>query len=389
MYFAFCFFGCHKAKSASSSELQVLCARHGSQQPSPLNERAPPHVRSRRIAPDGVAATPPSPDADELLGDDDDDFDDETCIEAFVFTLQEVVYSRWFNNAVLFVILANSVCMALEDPVIEDKWSEPGQAALAYLDFVFIGLFTIEMTLKLLALGVVEYLRDVWNALDGFIVLVSYVNLMFASAGGASFTVLRVLRILRALRPLRTIKRIQGLRILVVSLLKSFNSVVNILIIGFATWTISAIVGMQLYLGEFRYRCVDPTTGEYPEDVFSEMLCLPEEDRQLGGRGCPAPRLRRLGRDAPLEHHRWRAAAPPPARNAPPATPPARSPARPLTRPPAHGADHPAGGAQHDLRLHLDGRGGRGDVLAQDVSSLYYFDFIYFLAVVLVGNCSR
>ena len=31
---------------------------------------------------------------------------------------------------------------------------------------------------------------------------------------------------------------------------------------------------MQLYLGEFRYRCVDPTTGEYPEeDVFSEMLC--------------------------------------------------------------------------------------------------------------------
>ena len=99
-------------------------------------------------------APPSRSDADELLGDDDDDFDDETCIEAFVFTLQEVVYSRWFNNAVLFVILANSVCMALEDPVIEDKWSEPGQAALAYLDFVFIGLFTIEMTLKLLALGV-------------------------------------------------------------------------------------------------------------------------------------------------------------------------------------------------------------------------------------------
>ena len=279
-------------------------------------------------------APPSRSDADELLGDDDDDFDDETCIEAFVFTLQEVVYSRWFNNAVLFVILANSVCMALEDPVIEDKWSEPGQAALAYLDFVFIGLFTIEMTLKLLALGVVEYLRDVWNALDGFIVLVSYVNLMFASAGGASFTVLRVLRILRALRPLRTIKRIQGLRILVVSLLKSFNSVVNILIIALFTWTISAIVGMQLYLGEFRYRCVDPTTGEYPEeDVFSEMLCLPEEDRQLGGRGCPAP-LVCVDSGATPHWNITHFGAPPPrriARDAPPATPPARSPARPLT----------------------------------------------------------
>ena len=310
---------------------------------------------------------PPSrSDADELLADDDDDFDDETCIEAFVFTLQEVVYSRWFNNAVLFVILANSVCMALEDPVIEDKWSEPGQAALAYLDFVFIGLFTIEMTLKLLALGVVEYLRDVWNALDGFIVLVSYVNLMFASAGGASFTVLRVLRILRALRPLRTIKRIQGLRILVVSLLKSFNSVVNILIIALFTWTISAIVGMQLYLGEFRYRCVDPTTGEYPEeDVFSEMLCLPEEDRQLGGRGCPVP-LVCVDSGATPHWNITHFGAPPPSPPGPRRA--ARHAARPLTRPPAHPPARsrrrpPAGGAQHGLRLHLDGRVVGGDVL--------------------------
>ena len=318
------------------------------------------------MAPPPPDAPPSRSDADELLGDDDDDFDDETCIEAFVFTLQEVVYSRWFNNAVLFVILANSVCMALEDPVIEDKWSEPGQAALAYLDFVFIGLFTIEMTLKLLALGVVEYLRDVWNALDGFIVLVSYVNLMFASAGGASFTVLRVLRILRALRPLRTIKRIQGLRILVVSLLKSFNSVVNILIIALFTWTISAIVGMQLYLGEFRYRCVDPTTGEYPEeDVFSEMLCLPEEDRLLGGRGCPAP-LVCVDSGATPHWNITHFGAPPPSPHRPRRA--ARHAARPLTRPPAHPPARsrhrpPAGGAQHGLRLHLDGRVVGGDVL--------------------------
>ena len=36
-------------------------------------------------------APPSRSDADELLGDDDDDFDDETCIEAFVFTLQLMV----------------------------------------------------------------------------------------------------------------------------------------------------------------------------------------------------------------------------------------------------------------------------------------------------------
>ena len=242
---------------------------------------------------------------DELLGDDDDDFDDETCIEAFVFTLQEVVYSRWFNNAVLFVILANSVCMALEDPVIEDKWSEPGQAALAYLDFVFIGLFTIEMTLKLLALGVVEYLRDVWNALDGFIVLVSYVNLMFASAGGASFTVLRVLRILRALRPLRTIKRIQGLRILVVSLLKSFNSVVNILIIalfarGRSARSSACSSASPLPLRGPRRRASLPRAS---------ARCSARRIDSWAARGT-APRRSSAStrrRDAPLEHHPlWR-----------------------------------------------------------------------------------
>ena len=38
------------------------------------------------------------------------------------------------------------------------------------------------------------------------------------------------LRVFRVLRPLRTIKRIQGLRILVVSLLKSLPMLLNILV---------------------------------------------------------------------------------------------------------------------------------------------------------------
>ena len=63
-------------------------------------------------------------------------------------------------------------------------------------------LFTIEMLTKWIAMGVImhpdAYFRTGWNALDGFVVIVSILNLALS---GLSFV--RGFRALRALRPLR------------------------------------------------------------------------------------------------------------------------------------------------------------------------------------------
>ena len=76
------------------------------------------------------------------------------------------------------------------------------------------------MMLKVIAKGFVigqhTYLRNGWNVMDGFLVVISIIDLIIMSqstANGSSnesddvshiLTMLRVLRLLRALRPLRS-----------------------------------------------------------------------------------------------------------------------------------------------------------------------------------------
>ena len=58
---------------------------------------------------------------------------------------------RWFEGFILICICASSICLALEDPVNEDA---PINQQLAIADYIFTAIFTVEMTIKMIALGV-------------------------------------------------------------------------------------------------------------------------------------------------------------------------------------------------------------------------------------------
>ena len=45
-------------------------------------------------------------------------------------------------------------------------------------NYVFTGLFTLEMVLKLFALGFFEYIADSFNVFDGLIVILSFVEII-------------------------------------------------------------------------------------------------------------------------------------------------------------------------------------------------------------------
>ncbi|PIO71442.1 transporter, cation channel family protein, partial [Teladorsagia circumcincta] len=74
-------------------------------------------------------------------------------------------------------------------------------------------------------LGRGAYFKDGWNILDGILVIISLVNVLFELfATGDSpkiFGVIRVLRLLRALRPLRVINRAPGVKLVVMTLISS------------------------------------------------------------------------------------------------------------------------------------------------------------------------
>ena len=67
----------------------------------------------------------------------------------FIFSVRRfchfVVNLRYFDLFIMIVICASSIALAAEDPVKEDSYRNE---ILNYFDYVFTGVFTIEMVLK-------------------------------------------------------------------------------------------------------------------------------------------------------------------------------------------------------------------------------------------------
>eukprot|EP01138_Halocafeteria_seosinensis_P014026 gb/GECG01014323.1/.p1 GENE.gb/GECG01014323.1/~~gb/GECG01014323.1/.p1 ORF type:complete len:1981 (+),score=157.66 gb/GECG01014323.1/:1-5943(+) len=171
-------------------------------------------------------------------------------------TCLTVYYNVWFDRIVLAIILLNCLTLAIIDPTSDA--SSTRNAIAAQSGIVFTVLFTVEMLIKMMALGVIgtnSYFSDRWNWLD-FVVVVSGYLAILPSVGNLSS-----LRILRVLRPLRALQAAPGLRTVVSSMFAALPGLCNILyFIGF-TFFFFGIVANQLYQGVLRGRCF----YEHPE----------------------------------------------------------------------------------------------------------------------------
>ena len=170
-----------------------------------------------------------------------------------------------FDYFSLFVIVVNSITLAFYDPINPNAFDT---GIFAYLDSIFLSLYTAEMILKVCAWGFVlnkgSYLRDTWNILDFIIIMSSYLQMMISSG-----TNLNVLRSFRVLRPLRTISGIEGLRVIVTVLMKSISLLLDILIILMFFFVIFAIAGLNLWFGVLKFRWINVLTGAiHPDHDF-------------------------------------------------------------------------------------------------------------------------
>lgn len=168
-----------------------------------------------------------------------------------------VVEHRFFDRGVLFLILVSSVLLAIDSPLLNPDSNL--KKCLDTFDAVMTVLFTIEMTIKVVAMGFItmdkSYLRSNWNKLDFFVVIVSLVNL---SAGDSAkwFSTLKVFRTIRAFRPLRMINRAPGLKVIVNAMLAAIPGVLNVLFVIALMLLIFAIFAVQNFKG-LMYRCSD------------------------------------------------------------------------------------------------------------------------------------
>ncbi|CAD6191072.1 unnamed protein product [Caenorhabditis auriculariae] len=188
------------------------------------------------------------------------------------------VQKKWFDYTILFFIGINCITLAMERPTIP-----PDSFERKFLDvsgYIFTIIFTCEMMMKVIAsgcfIGHAAYFKDGWNILDGILVIISLINIIFELfATGDSpkiFGVIRVLRLLRALRPLRVINRAPGVKLVVMTLISSLKPIGNIVLICCTFFIIFGILGVQLFKG-MMYHCVGPEVG----NVTTRGNCLEDQ----------------------------------------------------------------------------------------------------------------
>ncbi len=116
-------------------------------------------------------------------------------------------------------------------------------------------LFTMKMVIKIVALGLVvhkdAYLRSGWNRIDGFIVIVSIMNLFLSGLG-----FIKGIRALRALRPLRMVARFENMKLVINSIFATAPALGNVVLICILFFYIFGIIGVQQFKGLY-WHCVD------------------------------------------------------------------------------------------------------------------------------------
>ncbi|XP_062855667.1 voltage-dependent R-type calcium channel subunit alpha-1E [Trichomycterus rosablanca] len=172
-----------------------------------------------------------------------------------------VVNLRYFELCILLVIAASSIALAAEDPVATNSnWNK----VLRYFDYVFTGVFTFEMIIKMIEQGLIlhddSYFRDLWNILDFIVVVGALVAFALTNVlgnnKGRDIKTIKSLRVLRVLRPLKTIKRLPKLKAVFDCVVTSLKNVFNILIVYKLFMFIFAVIAVQLFKGKFFY-CTD------------------------------------------------------------------------------------------------------------------------------------
>uniref|UniRef100_A0A4W5K393 Calcium voltage-gated channel subunit alpha1 E n=1 Tax=Hucho hucho TaxID=62062 RepID=A0A4W5K393_9TELE len=168
-----------------------------------------------------------------------------------------VVTMRYFEMTILLVIVASSIALAAEDPVCTNS---DRNRVLRYFDYVFTGVFTFEMIIKMIDLGLLlhdgSYFRDLWNILDFIVVVGALFAFALTNNKGRDIKTIKSLRVLRVLRPLKTIKRLPKLKAVFDCVVTSLKNVFNILIVYKLFMFIFAVIAVQLFKGKFFY-CTD------------------------------------------------------------------------------------------------------------------------------------
>ncbi|CAH0559083.1 unnamed protein product [Brassicogethes aeneus] len=193
----------------------------------------------------------------------------------FRFSIRHMVKTQWFYWSVIMLVFFNTFCVAVEYHG-QPQWLSD---FLYYAEYVFLGLFMSEMFIKMYALGPRIYFESAFNRFDCVVISGSIFEVIWSEVKGGSFG-LSVLRALRLLRIFKVTKYWSSLRNLVISLLNSMRSIISLLFLLFLFILIFALLGMQLFGGQFNFEEGTPPANfnTFPIALLTVFQILTGED---------------------------------------------------------------------------------------------------------------
>ncbi|XP_028178504.1 muscle calcium channel subunit alpha-1-like isoform X1 [Ostrinia furnacalis] len=164
-------------------------------------------------------------------------------------TCRKAVKSQGCYWAIIVLVFLNTLVLATEH-YNQPKWLDQFQNIANY---IFVVLFTMEMLVKMYALGFQGYFVSLFNRFDCFVMICSILELALTITDTIPQLGISVLRCVRLLRVFKVTKYWRSLSNLVASLLNSIQSIFSLLLLLFLFIMIFALLGMQVFGGRFDY----------------------------------------------------------------------------------------------------------------------------------------
>ncbi|CAG2216857.1 Voltage-dependent L-type calcium channel subunit alpha-1C,Dihydropyridine-sensitive L-type skeletal muscle calcium channel subunit alpha-1,Voltage-dependent R-type calcium channel subunit alpha-1E,Voltage-dependent L-type calcium channel subunit alpha-1S,Voltage-dependent N-type calcium channel subunit alpha-1B,Muscle calcium channel subunit alpha-1,Voltage-dependent calcium channel type D subunit alpha-1,Probable voltage-dependent N-type calcium channel subunit alpha-1B,Voltage-dependent L-type calcium ch len=189
---------------------------------------------------------------------------------------RKLVKSQVFYWLVIVMVFLNT-CVLTSEHYGQPDWLDDFQEVA---NLFFVVLFTLEMFLKMYSLGFQGYFVSLFNRFDSLVVLFSIVEAILIFTNVMPPLGVSVLRCARLLRVFKATRYWASLRNLVASLLNSMRSIASLLLLLFLFIVIFALLGMQLFGGNFNFDN-EPKPRSNFDSFWQSMLTVFQYDMYL------------------------------------------------------------------------------------------------------------
>lgn len=170
-----------------------------------------------------------------------------------------IAYSGWFQNLVVGVIVANAITIGITTYELDEQTHH----VIEVLDRVFLGVFVVELVLKLMAyrLNLKAFFSNGWNVFDLVVVVAAFMPGLSNNS--------TALRMVRLLRVTRLIKLMPDVGVLLHGLRRAAGPAMSLLALTTLLVYLYAVVGWILFHDK-----VPEDKPQYFANIGESMLTL-------------------------------------------------------------------------------------------------------------------